>query len=136
MHYHPETIVKTESNFRDNLYLILVNLMKYPSLHIDIGGAKWIPLTLIQCFNQRIVKMDVTEQLFKLNWIVASDAEFPNQFYIININRTVQSIDVLPPKMQKQIFYLIEEGFLLRSPQVIVVSPQFLVQMYFMRELC
>jgi hypothetical protein len=28
MHYHPETIVKTESNFRDNLYPILVNWMK------------------------------------------------------------------------------------------------------------
>jgi hypothetical protein len=80
--------------------------------------------------------MDVTEQLFKLNLIVASDAEFPTQFYIINLNRTVQPLDVLPPKIQKQIYYLIEEGFLLRNSRVIVVSPQFLVQMYSMRQIC
>ena len=80
--------------------------------------------------------MDITEKLFKLDWIVVADAEFPTQFYIININRTVQPLDLLPPALQRQVFYLIEEGFLLRNPRVIVISPQFLVQIYVMREIC
>jgi hypothetical protein len=80
--------------------------------------------------------MDISEQLFRRNWFVGADAEFPNSFYIINLNRIVQPLDLLPSEMQKYIYYLIEEGFLLRNSRVIVVSPSFLLQMYFVREIC